>query len=79
MDKTASFTVGIVGATGAVGQELLRLMEGRGFPVSSLRLFASARSVGKTLKYSGRDISVEEATPECSRTSTSRSSRRAAP
>jgi aspartate-semialdehyde dehydrogenase len=61
MDNTASFTVGIVGATGAVGQELLRLMEERSFPVSSLRLFASARSVGKTLKYAGRGIAVEEA------------------
>ncbi|HEY5079495.1 MAG TPA: aspartate-semialdehyde dehydrogenase, partial [Opitutaceae bacterium] len=63
MDKTASFTVGIVGATGAVGQELLRLMEERSFPVSSLRLFASARSLGKTLKYAGRTIVVEEAKP----------------
>ena len=57
----ASFTVGIVGATGAVGQELLRLMEERSFPVSSLRLFASARSAGKTLSYAGRGIVVEEA------------------
>ena len=63
MDKTASFTVGIVGATGAVGQELLRLLEERSFPVSSLRLFASARSVGRTLKYAGRGIAVEEAKP----------------
>src|ERR1700685_1560083 len=63
MDKTASFTVGIVGATGAVGQELLRLLEERSFPVSSLRLFASARSAGKTLTYAGRGIAVEEARP----------------
>jgi aspartate-semialdehyde dehydrogenase len=63
MDKTASFTVGIVGATGAVGQELLRLLEGRDFPISTLRLFASARSVGKTVKFKGRKIEVEEAAP----------------
>ena len=47
MDKTASFTVGIVGATGAVGQELLRLLEGRAFPLAALRLFASARSAAQ--------------------------------
>jgi aspartate-semialdehyde dehydrogenase len=63
MDKTASFTVGIVGATGAVGQELLRLLEDRGFPISALRLFASARSVGKTVVFKGRALTVEEARP----------------
>jgi aspartate-semialdehyde dehydrogenase len=61
MEKTASFTVGIVGATGAVGQELLRLLEERSFPVASLRLFASAKSVGKTVKFKGRNVTVEEA------------------
>jgi aspartate-semialdehyde dehydrogenase len=63
MDKTASFTVGIVGATGAVGQELLRLLEERELPVSTLRLFASARSVGKTVAFRGRTLTVEEAKP----------------
>ena len=63
MEKTASFTVGIVGATGAVGQELLRLLEARDFPISALRLFASARSVGKTVLYKGRNHPVEEARP----------------
>jgi aspartate-semialdehyde dehydrogenase len=61
MDKTASFTVGIVGATGAVGQELLRILEKRGFPVSALRLFASDRSAGKTVEFAGRAIIVEAA------------------
>jgi aspartate-semialdehyde dehydrogenase len=63
MEKTASFTVGIVGATGAVGQELLRLLEARQFPVGALRLFSSARSAGKSLVYAGRSIQVEEAKP----------------
>jgi len=59
----ASFTVGIVGATGAVGQELLRLLEDRNFPLSALRLFASGRSAGKTVQFAGRGIAVEEAGP----------------
>jgi aspartate-semialdehyde dehydrogenase len=63
MDKASSFTVGIVGATGAVGQELLRLLEARSFPISSLRLFASARSVGKAVEYKGARVLVEEAKP----------------
>lgn len=63
MDKTASFTVGIVGATGAVGQELLALLLGRNFPLASLRLFASARSAGKVVECAGRKFTVEEAKP----------------
>ncbi len=63
MDKTACFTVGIVGASGAVGQELLRLLEERNFPISTLRLFASARSAGKTVDFKGRPVSIEEARP----------------
>jgi len=63
MDNSTSFTVAIVGATGAVGQELLRLLEDRGFPVGSLRLFASARSVGRTVPFQGRALKVEEARP----------------
>ena len=63
MDKKASFTVGIVGATGAVGQELLALLLGRNFPLASLRLFASARSAGKVVECAGRKFTVEEAKP----------------
>jgi len=58
------FQVAIVGATGAVGTEFLRLFEERDFPVSGLRLLASERSVGKTAMYKGETIKVEEATPE---------------
>jgi len=58
---TSSFTVGIVGATGAVGQELLRLLLERGFPCARLRLFASARSAGKTITQGGQTFTVEEA------------------
>ncbi len=58
-----SYVVGIVGATGAVGQELVRLMHERNFPASELRLFASARSAGKTVKTAGGTLTVGEAKP----------------
>jgi len=54
--------VAIVGATGAVGVELLRCLETRGFPLRGLRLLASARSVGRTLPFKGEAIAVEELT-----------------
>ena len=52
--------VAIVGATGAVGVELIRCLEERRFPLSELRLFASARSVGKTLTFRGQPLAVRE-------------------
>jgi len=53
------YRVAVVGATGAVGVEMLRVMERRNFPVASLRLLASPRSAGTTLKFRGEDITVE--------------------
>ncbi|MGH8276034.1 MAG: aspartate-semialdehyde dehydrogenase, partial [Steroidobacteraceae bacterium] len=52
--------VAIVGATGAVGVELIRCLEARRFPLSELRLFASARSAGRTLEFRGRQLAVRE-------------------
>ncbi len=54
-----SYRVAIVGATGAVGMELLRILEERRFPVDSLRLFASERSAGRQLPFQGEPIPVE--------------------
>ena len=57
MSKTPSFIVAIVGATGAVGQELLRLLHERQFPISQLRLFASRPvGFGKVVSYEGRNL-----------------------
>ena len=53
--------LGVVGATGQVGAVVLRLLVERGLPVQGLRLFASARSAGTTLRVDGRDIVVEDA------------------
>ena len=57
------FHVAVVGATGAVGQELLRVLERREFPVASLKALASARSAGTTLPFRGEQVPVAEATP----------------
>ena len=53
--------VGIVGATGQVGGVVQTLLAERDFPVDTLRLFASARSAGKTVEWQGRDVTVEDA------------------
>jgi len=54
------FKVAVVGATGAVGNLMVKVLEEKAFPVSKLKLLASARSVGKTLPFHGREIPVEE-------------------
>jgi aspartate-semialdehyde dehydrogenase len=56
--------VAVVGATGAVGIEMIKTLERRQFPVGKLTLLASARSVGKKLKFHGQDIAVKELTGE---------------
>ena len=52
------YNVGIVGATGAVGQELLKILALRRFPLGELRLLASARSAGQTIVWQGEDYTV---------------------
>ena len=54
----------LVGATGAVGQEMLRVLEQRAFPVRSLRAVASERSAGGTVRFRGVDVRLEAASPE---------------
>ncbi len=53
--------VGILGATGAVGQEMMKILAERDFPVASLRPIASARSAGGTLRFKGEDVTIVEA------------------
>ena len=59
-----AYKVGIVGSTGAVGQELLRLLQEREFPVSEIRLMASTRSAGRKIERNGSSWTVEVARPE---------------
>lgn len=55
-----SYHIAIVGATGAVGVEILRVLERRDFPVASLRLLASSRSAGKKLRFKDQDVEIKK-------------------
>jgi aspartate-semialdehyde dehydrogenase len=61
MSKT--YNVAVVGATGIVGEEFLRILEKRKFPLGSLKLIASPRSAGRKLRFGERDIEVEALSP----------------
>ena len=56
---TEAYSVAILGATGAVGAELLQLLETRQFPISQLKLLASPRSAGEVIRFAGHDYTVE--------------------
>jgi aspartate-semialdehyde dehydrogenase len=54
-----SASIAVVGATGQVGTEVLKILDERKFPISNLRLFASSRSAGSKIQFQGKDITVE--------------------
>lgn len=56
-----TYTVAVLGATGAVGQEMIKILQERNFPVGKLVPLASARSAGKTVKFAGQDVTIQEA------------------
>ena len=56
-----TYTVAVLGATGAVGQEMIKILEERRFPVGTLIPLSSARSAGRTLKFRGENVTVREA------------------
>ena len=58
------YTVAVLGATGAVGQEMISILEERNFPVGKLIPLASARSAGKTIKFKGEDVTIALACDE---------------
>ena len=58
------YAVAVLGATGAVGQEMIKILQERNFPVGKLVPLASARSAGKTLKFKGEDVAIVEAKDE---------------
>ena len=59
-----NYTVAVLGATGAVGQEMMKILEERNFPVGKLVPLASARSAGKALTFRGEEVTIVEAGPE---------------
>ena len=59
-----TYTVAVLGATGAVGQEMIKVLQERNFPVGRLVPLASARSAGKTLKFKGEDVTIQLACDE---------------
>ncbi|MBP3965201.1 aspartate-semialdehyde dehydrogenase [Paenibacillus lignilyticus] len=64
MSNQKLFNVAVVGATGAVGEQIIGLLERRDFPIAELKLLSSARSAGTKIMFKGKEITVEEATPD---------------
>jgi aspartate-semialdehyde dehydrogenase len=62
-----SWNVAVLGATGAVGSEMVRVLAARGFPVAELRLFSTVRSAGTKVVFAGREIEVKLVTPDAFR------------
>ncbi len=63
MPEHRLYNVAVVGATGAVGEQVIKLLQERDFPINQLKLLSSARSAGNILHFKGRAVTVEEATP----------------
>src|SRR5699024_3850413 len=64
MVSKVAYNVAIVGATGAVGQTIIKILEERNFPIDTLKLLSSSRSAGKKVQFKNKEIIIEEATPD---------------
>ncbi|MGQ7886980.1 aspartate-semialdehyde dehydrogenase [Paenibacillus sp. WC2504] len=64
MSNQKLFNIAVVGATGAVGEQIIRLLEQRNFPIKELKLLSSARSAGVKIPFKGQEVTVQEATPD---------------
>lgn len=58
------YNIAVLGATGAVGRRIIKILEETSIPINHLKLLASARSAGTTLTFKGQEVTVEEATPD---------------
>lgn len=64
MSNQKLYNVAVVGATGAVGEQIIKLLETRNFPINNIKFLSSARSAGKKLTFKGQEYVIEEAKPE---------------
>ncbi|GAB4072604.1 aspartate-semialdehyde dehydrogenase [Barrientosiimonas marina] len=64
MAETKPVNLAVVGATGAVGEKIIQLLENRDFPINELKLLSSKRSAGKKVSFRNQELTVEEAQPE---------------
>src|SRR5699024_9104368 len=64
MANDKQYNVAVVGATGAVGQKIIQFLEEKPFEVNNIKLLSSKRSAGRKLSFDGKEVTVEEATPE---------------
>ncbi|HEX6593950.1 MAG TPA: aspartate-semialdehyde dehydrogenase [Bacillota bacterium] len=64
MAEQTIYNVAVVGATGAVGQTIMKILEERNFPINTVKLLSSKRSAGKKVTFKNEEVTVEEATPE---------------
>ncbi|PEL10784.1 aspartate-semialdehyde dehydrogenase [Bacillus sp. AFS017336] len=64
MGNKQSYVVAVVGATGAVGQQMIATLENRNFPIKEIKYLSSKRSAGTKLSFNGQEVIVQEATPE---------------
>lgn len=64
MSNQKLYNVAVVGATGAVGEQIIKLLETRNFPINNVKFLSSARSAGKKLTFKGQEYVLEEAKPE---------------
>ncbi|MBY0120640.1 aspartate-semialdehyde dehydrogenase [Bacillus sp. S/N-304-OC-R1] len=64
MEQKKGFHVAVLGATGAVGQQMIETLEKKDFPIAKLTLLSSARSAGTKVQFKGAELTVQEATPD---------------
>src|SRR5699024_12555919 len=64
MSVEKAYNVAVVGATGAVGEKILSILQDKQFPIKSLKLLSSKRSAGKKIMFDNKEITVEEAAPD---------------
>ncbi|PLR77688.1 aspartate-semialdehyde dehydrogenase [Bacillus sp. V3-13] len=64
MGQTHGLHIAVVGATGAVGQQMIKTLENRKFPISKISLLSSQRSAGSKVVFNGEEVTVQEAKPE---------------